>query len=152
MQIRQVMKTRVVSIPVEASLGEAVRLMVGQRIGLLPVVDRERKLVGVLRLRDVLALCLPSFVGLMEDTDFVRDFGAGELGQIDPALSANPVTDHMQPARALPADSGLLRAHAFMRQHDLPDVPVIDADGRLVGIASWVDVGVGFLGQATGPA
>jgi CBS-domain-containing membrane protein len=32
-----------------------------------------------------------------------------------------------------------------MRQHDLRDLPVVDEEGHLVGLASWVDVGVAFL-------
>ncbi len=151
MEVRQVMKTRVVSIPADATLGEAVRTLVEKRVGLLPVVDAGGKLVGVLRLRDVLNLCLPSFVRMVEDYDFVHDFGAGELSHIDRSVAATAVLEHVQPAMAVDADSGLMRAHAFMRQHDLHDLPVVDSDGRLVGIASWVDVGVGFLGSAAAP-
>lgn len=42
-------------------------------------------------------------------------------------------------------DTGLLRAYALMLQQNLHDIPVVSKDGKLVGIASRVDVGVAIL-------
>jgi hypothetical protein len=46
---------------------------------------------------------------------------------------------------AVREDAGLLRAYATMLRHDLHDLPVIDQDGRLCGIASRVDIGTTIL-------
>jgi len=51
----------------------------------------------------------------------------------------------MQPAIRVEEDCGLLRAYAFMLQHRILDLPVVDKDGRLVGLASRVDIGVAIL-------
>jgi CBS-domain-containing membrane protein len=145
MDIQSVMKRQVISLPAEGTLQEAVTLVRDHRIGLLPVVDPERKLVGIIRLRDLLKLWLPDFVEMIEDFDFVQDFGELEAGRIDEARRTGPIRDLMGPPLSVKADCGLLRAHAFMDQHELHDLPVVDADGRLVGLASLVDVGIGFL-------
>jgi CBS domain-containing protein len=112
---------------------------------MLSVVDESGRLVGLLQLRDLLALVMPDFVKLMEDFDFVHDFGAVETRQPSPEAMARPVQEVMQPQVSVDETCGLLRAAALMRQRDLHDLPVVTADGTLVGIASRVDVATAIL-------
>ncbi|MCJ7513651.1 MAG: CBS domain-containing protein [Anaerolineales bacterium] len=145
MIVSTVMKTRVITIPEAARLGDAVRSFVEHRVGTLPVLAPNGKLVGTLDMQDVLSLVMPPFVQLVSDFDFVHDFGPVEFAEMDDATRARPVTEIMTAPHAIEESSGLLRAYAYMRQHDLGNVLVTDSEGRLVGIASRVDVGVGFL-------
>jgi len=145
LHIRDCMKTRVFAIGSQASVREAVDIFLEHRIGLLPVIDEAGRPVGVLGLRDVIALVLPDFVNLIDDLDFVPDFGAVELARPDEAMLARPVSELMRPGVTVPADCGLLRALSLMLQNDLIDVPVVDEDERLIGIASRVDIGCGIL-------
>lgn len=149
MLIESVMKREVVSIRDTERLEEAIDLLVTHRIGMLPVVDADGILIGIVRLRDLLDLLLPAFVRMVEDYDFVQDFGGLEMGHIPAEALAAPVRAQMSEPLSVAVDSGLLRTHAFMRQHNLHDLPVVDNEGRLVGLASWVDVGVGFLKVAS---
>jgi CBS domain-containing protein len=150
MEIQSVMKRKVVSVGQDATLQDGIELVVRHGIGLLPVVDPGGVLVGILRLQDILELSLPAFVKMVQDLDFVHDFGAVELGAISQEARETPIRRLMRPPVSVPTNCGLLRAHALMRQHDLPDLPVVDDRGRLVGIASWVDVGAGFLRKSLG--
>jgi CBS-domain-containing membrane protein len=145
MKICNCMKRNVVAIPATATLDEAVRLLVARHIGLLPILDEQRHPIGVLGMRDLLALALPAFVSLVEDVDFVLDFGAAELTQPTPETLAQPVTTLMRPPTTIREDCGLLRAYALMHQRNLHDLPVVAADGTLVGIVSRVDVGTAVL-------
>jgi CBS domain-containing membrane protein len=145
MKVSDCMKRNVVAILATATLDEAVRLLVARHIGLLPIVDERRRPVGVLGLRDLLTLALPAFVDLMEDVDFVLDFGAAELTRPSPEVLAQSVTKLMRPPTTIQEDCGLLRAYALMRQHDLHDLPVVAADGTLVGILSRVDLATAVL-------
>jgi len=143
--VRSIMKPRVISVPLEATLEQAIRLFVEHRVGLLPVVDADGKLVGVLGLRKVLELSMPTFVGIVQDYDFVHDFGALETPQINDELRKTPISVLMEPPIHVAGHCKLLRAAAMMQQHDIRDLPVVDEDDRLVGLASWVDVGTSFL-------
>ena len=154
MKVYNCMKRNVVAIPATATIAEAVQIFVTRHIGLLPVLDERQKPVGVLGLRDMLALALPAFINLVEDLDFVLDFGAAELAHPAPETLAQRVTTLMRPPTTIHEDCGLLRAYAMMRQHDLHDLPVVSAEGKLVGIVSRVDVATAVLAswQAGGGA
>jgi CBS domain-containing protein len=145
MIVGKVMKTRVISISDAATLDEAVRAFVEQRVGTLPVLSPGGELVGVLDMQDVLALVLPPFVQIVSDFDFVHDFGPVEFAEMDEAMRKRPVREVMGEPHSVEQQSGLLRAYAYMRQHDLENLPVTDDRGRLVGIASRADIGRGFL-------
>ena len=51
----------------------------------------------------------------------------------------------MRPPISVEQTCGLLRASALLRHHDLLDLPIVTPDGRLVGIASRVDIGAALL-------
>jgi CBS domain-containing protein len=141
------MKQEVVSIPSTISIREAARLVVERHIGLLPVVDGQGRLIGVVRLHSLLELELPDFVNLITDVDFVHDFGAVETTRPETSLLEQPVSALMQPAISVDEECGLLRAYSIMLQHQLLDLPVVSKDGRLVGLASRVDIVAAILSR-----
>ncbi len=145
MKIASCMKRNVYSIAANATLGEAAAKLVAHHIGLLPVVDEQMRPVGVVGLKDLLDLGMPDFVRLIQDLDFVHEFGAVESFIPNPETLARPVTTKMRQVRVVKEDCGLLRAIATMLQYDLHDLPVVSEDGRLTGIASRVDIGTAIL-------
>jgi len=98
MIIRDCMKRDVISIPPTITVREAARVVVERHIGLLPVVDDQGRLIGVVRLNDLLTLELPDFVNFISDVDFVHDFGAVETTRPEPYLLEQQVSTLMQPA------------------------------------------------------
>ena len=150
--IRDCMKRHVISVTVNATLDEAVRLLVEKHVGTLPVVDDENKLVGMIGLDDLLSLFLPDFIRLMDNVDFVHDFGALEDVRVTPETRNRPVSEIMHEPVSVEETTGLLRASAMLLQHNIPDLPIVKPDGTLVGIASRVDIGTAFLATwGTGP-
>ena len=145
MNISQCMKRSVVSIPDTSTIREAAAAIVDAHVGLLPIVDQDKKLVGVVGLRELLALELPDFINLVTDVDFVHDFGAVETSHPSASVLGTSIQTLMKPAITVREDSGLLRAYALMLQQDLHDMPVVSDDGKLVGVASRVDIGTKIL-------
>ena len=145
MTVSTCMKKHVVSIPVTATVREAAALIVSKHIGLLPVVDKNDKPVGEIGLRDLLSLELPDFVSFIADVDFVHDFGAVETTRPSARKLEKPVKSLMKPVISVEEDCGLLRAYALMLQHNLHDMLVVSKEGKLIGIASRVDIGVAIL-------
>ena len=145
MEINQCMKRTVVAINKSTTLSEAAAYFVTNSIGTLPVVDADGKLVGVLHLRDLIELIMPAFVELIDDFDYVQDFGVLEQRQPSPEVIAQPVSAVMKTCVSVRATSGLLRAYTILHKHCLLDLMVVDDDDKLVGLASGVDIGTALL-------
>jgi len=145
MNISKCMKRNVVSIPDTYTIRDAARVFAKKHVGLLPVVDKDNRLVGVVTLRNLLSLELPDFVNFVADLDFVHDFGAVETTHPTAEVLDNSITTLMSPAISVPEDTGLLRTYALLLQHNLHDMPVVSADGKLAGVASRVDIGITIL-------
>ncbi len=145
MNVTSCMKRDVVSVHAKTTIRKAASIFVKKHIGLLPVVDDDDKPVGMIGMRDLLTLELPDFVTFLVDVDFVHDFGA--LDDTHPSAKTlnTTVKTLMKPAITVDEDCGLLRAYALMLQHNLHDMLVVSKDGKLIGVASRVDVGVAVL-------
>lgn len=145
MEISRYMKRNVISIPETATIRGAASLFVKHHIGLLPIVDGHKRLIGIVGLHDLLALELPDFVSFIADVDFVHDFGAVETTRPSAKVLDKSVITLMSPAISVPENTGLLRTYALMLQHKLHDMPVVSKDEELVGVASRVDIGTAIL-------
>jgi len=145
MKIKDFMKKNVIFIPLKTTIGEAASMIVEKHVGILPVVDEQGKPVGVVYLSDLLSLEMPDFIHLVEDFDFVHDFGAVETTRPTPKQLARSVSTLMQPVLTIEEESGLLRTYAIMLQNNIYDLPVTTATGELVGIVSRVDIGTAIL-------
>jgi len=145
MNISDCMKRNVISISETATVREAAGIFVKKHIGLLPVVDNDMKVIGVVGLRDLLSLELPDFVRFVADVDFVHDFGAVETTRPAAETLDQPITTLMTDAITVEENCGLMRAYALMLQHNLHDMPVVSKKGKLVGVSSRVDIGTVIL-------
>ena len=145
MNVQSSMKKRVISVRDTDDLGTAAKQFVKHHVGMLPVISADGKLVGVLQLRDLLNLALPDFTRLMEDFDFVGTFGAANSIQPSKEEIAKKVSEVMEPPVCVDDTCGLSRAFALLHHHNLTDLPVVDTENCLVGIASRVDIGTALL-------
>jgi CBS domain-containing protein len=107
---------------------EAARLMREEDVGSLPVVENER-LVGVITDRDI----------VMRLVAEGRDAGNTSVGEI---LSADLVT--------VSPDQPLVEALELMARHQVRRLPVVEDEGRLVGVISQADVARDARGEETG--
>ena len=145
MNVKSSMKKRVITVLDTDDLGRAAKLFVKYHVGMLPVINADGRLVGVLQLRDLLNLVLPDFTRLMEDFDFVGTFGAANSIQPSKEEIAKKVSEVMEPPVFVKDTCGLTRAFALLHKHNLTDLPVVDAENCLLGIASRVDIGTAML-------
>jgi len=140
------MKRDVVSIKASYTLREAASILAQKRIGTLPVVDDSGILIGITTMGDILKLFLPDFLSLMENVDFVKDYGA--LRELSPEdiekADSLTVGDIMEEAVSIERGCSLIRALSVMKTHSLSDLPVL-RDDKLVGLVSRVDIGRALL-------
>ncbi len=147
MIIGDCMKHKVISASADVSIRSAAAILVKNHIGSLPIVNNEKQLIGLVRIRDVITLAMPDFVHLVDNVDFVHDFGAVEDEQPLDAILDLPISRIMQEPVAVEESAGLIRAIAILQEHTMNDLPVVDANMHLVGIASYVDIGVALMSK-----
>jgi CBS domain-containing protein len=126
---------RVVTVSPETPLKQVAELMLEHRISGLPVVDEERRVLGVISEADVVG---------------GETGGTGETGMIararavaDPGALAIPRTagEAMgSPAVTIRPDETVMQAAHQIAERDVNRLPVVDEDGRLVGIIARADV------------
>jgi CBS domain-containing protein len=142
------MKREVVAVKPTASVRDAAALLVQKRVGTLPVVDEDGMLVGITSISRIIQLLLPGFVALLQNIDFIKDYGALKTPSREEweRVASLAVADIMDSPIAVEENSPLIRALSVMEKYNLRDLPVV-RDGRLVGIASRADIGRAFLEQ-----
>jgi CBS domain-containing protein len=119
MRCRDVANTNTESLPENATVAEAARLMAESGVGFLPVCDSDRKVLGVLTDRDLV----------------VNALSRG----LDPATT--PVTAVMShPAVTCFVDGDLGMAEDLMAEEQKARLVLVDGDGRLAGALSIADI------------
>lgn len=145
MQISDCMITPVYTIGIDANLREAMAKMARFMVGTLPVIDATDQLLGVLLLDDVLTLFMPNFVEMVRSADFIHDYSFLNQGREKPHLAEKPIRDIMRQPYPVQQESGLMEAMVLMHKHQVEELPVLDAERRVVGIVSRARVGNLFL-------
>ena len=80
--VTEIMQERVITVPDDASLEQAVALMIDRSVGGLPVVDREGRIVGIITERDIMHLMGETVAGKL-----VRDIMSAEVTTAPPDTS-----------------------------------------------------------------
>lgn len=111
-----------------ATVSEAVALFRDLDVRHLPVVNAARELVGMMSDRDLRSLALPQVI----DSEWI--------GTIQTALEARVSTLMSSNAIAVAVDTEAREIIELMLEHKIGAVPVVDADGVLAGIVSYVDL------------
>ncbi|HEV3452558.1 MAG TPA: CBS domain-containing protein [Acidimicrobiia bacterium] len=142
--VRDVMTTPVVTLRPEQSFQEGADLLAERGIGAAPVVDTDNKVVGLLRDEDLIVteanLHAPTWFNVL-GAEFPlpgaqKRFEA-ELRRMVAATVKDLMTTKFETAR--PGDT-LGDVAARMHDRDVTHLPVVDDDGRLVGIIARGDL------------
>jgi CBS domain-containing protein len=135
-QVRDVMTTDVVSVGEATPYKEIVETLARRRISGVPVVDRDRHPVGIVSETDLLAKeADPVAMTERPLLERPRHRSARRKAAAEDArslMTPRPVT--------ITADEPVAEAARRMRRHGINRLPVVDGDGRLVGIVSRGDV------------
>ncbi|HZR94981.1 MAG TPA: CBS domain-containing protein [Gaiellaceae bacterium] len=116
------------SLASSASVMEAARLMRDEDVGIVPVVEGE-KLVGTVTDRDIAVRVVAE--GKSAESTTVGEVASRELVTIDP-------------------QQDLDEALRLMARHQVRRLPVVEEDGKLVGIVAQKDVALHATDEQTG--
>jgi CBS domain-containing protein len=115
MSVLELCDSEVASVSVQASVAEAVRLMLDRHVGAVGIVDNERRVAGIFTERDVLR----------------------KLALSGRDLEKTPVREVMTtPVELATTATSPGEALATMVERHFRHLPVVDNDGKLLGMLS----------------
>ena len=126
--IREVMTANPCSIDADKTVEYAAQMMRDEDVGLAPIVEGER-LIGTLTDRDIAIRVVAE--GKEPGSTRVRDVASKQLVTIDP-------------------QQDLDEALRLMAKHQVRRLPVVEEDGRLVGVVAQADIAREADAAATG--
>jgi IMP dehydrogenase len=103
-----------VTLKPEATIGDAMRLMRENKIGGIPIVDGSFTLVGILTNRDL-------------------RFESNKQRRVSELMTRENLV-------VAPEGTDLKKAEMILRQHKVEKLPVVDKNGKLVGLITYRDI------------
>jgi len=140
MQVKDVMTSKVTSIPSTIKVIDAAKLMDEQQIGALPVINDNGNVIGIITETDFIGkyetiphgLTIPSLMGQwMHGSSLEEILKTARDEEIKNVMTPNPYT--------VSSETSLTTAAHLMLKHDIGRLPVVD-NGRLVGIIAKQDI------------
>lgn len=116
--VKQVMTSNPATVEADASVTEAGRIMRDQDTGIVPVIE-DGRLVGTVTDRDIVVRVLAA--GRDPQSTSVQEVASTDIVTVDPQQELD-------------------EALRLMARHQVRRLPVVEEEGRLVGIVSQADV------------
>jgi CBS-domain-containing membrane protein len=138
MTARDIMVTSVVSVSSEDPLVEVVETMSRSRVSGVPVVDADRKVLGVISEKDILYQMVgettDNFMALLARC--LRSKGCGAM----PVRNLTAREIMTSPAVTVRANAHLVDIAELLTQKRVNRLPVTDTDGHILGIITRSDI------------
>ncbi|MCU7826260.1 CBS domain-containing protein [Kitasatospora sp. DSM 101779] len=132
--VAEVMTRQVVAVPPGAGLREIAATLAVHRISAVPVVDPSDRPIGVVSEADLLHR-----QAVQDDPDEARTL---PLPDADAATARELMST---PVVCITPDASVVAAARRMERHGVKRLPVVDGDGRLVGMVARADLVRVFL-------
>lgn len=127
--VSEIMNPYLITVSPYDTLAQAYELLVKNKIRRLPVVDNNKKLIGILTLKDILE-AKPSDI---KHTLYIDDIYKHLSGlTVAVAMTSKPITIYQT--------STVGNAAELMLEHKIGGLPVLDAGDGLVGLITESDI------------
>jgi CBS domain-containing protein len=136
--ISRIMRDQVTTTPPDSSVAEVVGLLLERGVRSLPVVDKSRRLLGILTDGDLLHRA-----GLATRIGLHNGLPDDQASALLAALRESPLTAGeimTTPVIAIRGDETVRTAVARMVKHDLKRLPVVGEEGKLIGMVTRIDI------------
>ncbi|MFY0599409.1 MAG: IMP dehydrogenase [Cyclobacteriaceae bacterium] len=103
-----------ITLDIDSTAGDAEKIMRENKIGGIPVVDKEKKLIGIITNRDL------RFQKVMK----------------------RPIIEIMTKENLITAEAevGLFEAEEILQEYKIEKLPIVDKDGKLTGLITYKDI------------
>lgn len=139
MRVRDFLRRDLTSVDRDTPLSRVIRLLELSGHASLPVVDEEGRVVGVISERDIIRALLPGYMDLLRSTSFLPSLN--QMARRLREIAHLPVEQFMtkEVVACKPEDTDIHVADLMLRR-GLKQIPVVDAQGRLIGVVRRIDL------------
>lgn len=142
--VADVMTRDPIVVSPETPLNEAIRILAERHFSGLPVVDKERKLVGILSEADLMwretGVTPPPYITILDSVIYLENPGQYER-ELHKALGQT-VGEVMSQKHLITTEAAkpLREAAQIMHDRNIHRLPVLDAAGQVIGILTRGDI------------
>ncbi|MCG3210910.1 MAG: Inosine-5'-monophosphate dehydrogenase [Anaerolineae bacterium] len=129
--VREVMLTTTPAVPGSASLAEIINLLVSHVQRRVVVVDAEQRVIGIITDGDLIKRATPTERSGILQSLSRRTTPGSDAYELSQRTAAEVMT---QPVVTVTPDTPLIEALNLLLKHGVKRLPVIDGQGRLVGL------------------
>lgn len=139
MQVQKFMKTSVLTASPDTTVSEIFNLFYKKHLHSLPVVDRQKHMLGIISEEDLLERLFPGYEDGIEAllSDETDEELIEKLKKVKHKTAADVMVKRVYFARV---DTLVMRALSRMIVRKIRQLPVLDDDDRLVGMISKADI------------
>ena len=144
---KDVMCRHLVTIDVKDSVHEALQLMAENKVATLPVVDHKGRCVGIVSTSDLVEVTRTLDAGLADLENSSEPLLWGQyLERLGDNVGHQSVSDLMSDSVvSIGPDTPVYDVAGHMLREHIHRLPVIDAEGHLLGIVSMTDILSAFV-------
>jgi CBS domain-containing protein len=139
MKVREVMSKNIISFKEDTTLKEAAQILVSHNISGAPLVDRQGKLIGIVSEKDIFKKLYPDYKEFYQSPEFFVDFE--ELEKRVKEVSSLKIKEiASKEVITVRSQTPIMRVGAIMLARGIHRLPVVNDQGKLVGIVSRRDI------------
>lgn len=139
MKVQDVMNKDVVTVFSDSRLRDLWKLLFSKHVNAIPVIDKEKKLIGLITKEDLLKILYPDYEEYFIDLTGVADFEELENKVRD--IGNKKASDIMcKLVIHTREDTPLMRALSRMIVRDVSQLPVLSQNDKIVGMLTKNDI------------
>ena len=144
MKVREIMTKDLTAVEKDIPVRELIFILNNAEMPNIAVVDEEGKLTGFISEKDLIRAALPGYFEMLHSTSFIPDMN--QLSKKLNQIADEPIEKFVRTTvmSVTDEDDDLQAADLIIRK-GVKNVPVVDADGRLVGRVRRIDLLRHFL-------
>jgi len=143
-KVRDIMTKDLTAVEKDIPVRELIFILNNAEMPNVPVVDEDGKLIGFISEKDLIRAALPGYFEMLHSTSFIPDMN--QLSRKLTQIADEPIDKFIQTTvMSVTEDDDDLQAADLIIRKGVKNVPVVDADGRLVGRVRRIDLLRHFL-------
>jgi len=143
-KVRDIMTKDLTAVEKDIPVRELIFILNNAEMPNVPVVDEDGKLIGFISEKDLIRAALPGYFEMLHSTSFIPDMN--QLSRKLAQIADEPIDKFIQTTvMSVTEDDDDLQAADLIIRKGVKNVPVVDADGRLVGRVRRIDLLRHFL-------